>query len=139
MIVLTRLYHFPAKHILYQPRFDEETNRRIFDKCANPNGHGHNYELEVSVTGEPDPDTGQIVPIDVLDDVFDGAIRKVYSHTYLNDLEEFADLIPTAENIARRIHERLTAALAERSDARLARVRVHETARNHFDYGDDLS
>ena len=41
--------HFSAAHRLYREDWDEETNRRVFDKCNNPNGHGHNYEIEVSV------------------------------------------------------------------------------------------
>ena len=41
--------HFSAAHRLHRDDWDEATNRRIFDKCNNENGHGHTYGLEVTV------------------------------------------------------------------------------------------
>ena len=136
MIVLTRSYHFPAAHILCNPDYSDEMNQRVFGKCANPEGHGHNYEVEVSVTGPIDEDTGCIIPLSELDELFDRAVRDAYAFRMLNDLDEFGTLVPTAENIARRMHERLTEALPEKSAARIAHVRLQETHRNHFDYGE---
>ena len=137
MIRLTRRYSFPAAHILANPAFSDEENCRIFGKCANPNGHGHNYDVEVTVTGPVDPETGQIVPIEYLDGLFDEVVRERFSHRMLNELERFDGLVPTAENIARVIHEDLGAAFDDpRGATRLAHVRVVETPRNAFEYGD---
>ena len=32
---------------LYSTAYNEEENKKIFGKCANPNGHGHNYVGEL--------------------------------------------------------------------------------------------
>ena len=71
MIELTRRYAFPAAHVLRSETLGERENERIFGKCANPNGHGHNYGVEVTVTGRVDPTSGQILPPDELDRIFE--------------------------------------------------------------------
>ncbi|MHC5001670.1 MAG: 6-carboxytetrahydropterin synthase [Planctomycetota bacterium] len=44
---LAQQFEFAAAHRLHNPQLDEETNRRVYGKCTNPNGHGHNYRLQV--------------------------------------------------------------------------------------------
>lgn len=136
MIRLTRRYHFPAAHVLASRSLSASENDRIFGKCANPNGHGHDYGVEVSVEGRIDADSGHVVPPAILDAIFDEAIREPYSHRMLNDLPRFLERVPTAENIALAIFEDLAPLVALRTDARLANVRVVETANNHFDVGE---
>jgi len=136
VIRVTRCYRFPAAHVLANPALPDGENRRIFGKCANPSGHGHNYGVEVSVTGEVDPETGQVIPVEDLDAIFDEAVRGPLSHHLLNDLDSFRGLVPTAENIARVVHDRLAPVVAARGHARLAAVRIVETARNAAEYGD---
>jgi 6-pyruvoyltetrahydropterin/6-carboxytetrahydropterin synthase len=115
---------------------EDAENERIFGKCANPNGHGHNYGVEVSVAGAVDEQTGQIVPIEDLDRIFDRSVRERFSHRMLNELEPFASCVPTAENIARVIHDVLAPEVAQATGARLVRVRIVETRRNTFEYGE---
>lgn len=136
MIALTRRYEFPAAHVLAADSLSDLENDRIFGKCANPNGHGHNYGVEVTVTGTVERETGQLIAIDQLDRIFEEAVAQPFSHRMLNDLDEFAGLVPTAENIARVIHAALEPVLAGRTRARLAQVRIVETASNAFEYGD---
>lgn len=136
MIVVTRRYRFPAAHVLAQPAFSREENDRIFGKCANPAGHGHDYEVEVSVTGPVDEETGQIIAPHTLDEIFDDVVVSRYAHTLLNDVEPFRDVVPTAENIAAALFEALRDAVAHRSPARLAHVRVVETPRNSAELGE---
>jgi len=135
VIALTRRYRFPAAHVLRHPSLSERENRRVFGKCANPNGHGHNYGVEVTVTGPLDPATGRLIPVELLDEIFDEAVREPLSHRMLNRLDRFRGRVPTAEVIAAVIHRDLAPAVAERSGAQLARVRVVETARNSFECG----
>jgi len=137
LIQFTRCYQFPAAHVLSSPRLSEEENRRIFGQCANPSGHGHDYRVEITVAGPVDEDTGRIVSPEVLDEIFDQTIRDVYSHRLLNDLDGFSERPPTAENLGQAMFGALVPALARRSRARLARVRIRETSRSHFDYGFD--
>jgi 6-pyruvoyltetrahydropterin/6-carboxytetrahydropterin synthase len=135
VIALTRRYEFPAAHVLAHPSFSEAENRRIYGKCANPNGHGHNYGIEVTVSGAVDERSGRIaLPAD-LDAIFDERVRARFAYRNFNDDAAFADLVPTAENIARVVHDELAAAIAERTGARLVRVRIQETRKNSFVYG----
>jgi 6-pyruvoyltetrahydropterin/6-carboxytetrahydropterin synthase len=136
VIRLTRLYDFPAAHVLASGLLSDAENTRIFGKCANPNGHGHNYGVEVTVAGQVDHATGQLVAIDELDRIFEEAVDRPFSHRMLNELGAFAGQVPTAENIARVIHDALEPLVAERTRARLAQVRVVETASNAFEYGE---
>ncbi len=136
MIYLTRRYAFPAAHVLAQPAFSSEENRRVFGRCANPTGHGHDYQLEVSLAGPIDPKLGWIIAPALLDEIFEETIGARYSHSMLNELAAFAERVPTAENIARVMHDELTEAVARRSTARVARIRVIETPRNHVEYGE---
>lgn len=136
MIALTRRYAFPAAHVLSSSQLDEGENDRIFGKCANPNGHGHNYGVEVTVSGPVEPESGQIVPLAALDRLFSSTVGEPFSHRMLNELEAFAGKVPTAENIARIVFERLAPAIQQHTRAKLARVRVIETPRNSSEVGD---
>lgn len=130
MIALTRCYGFAAAHVLRCDAYSEEENVAVFGKCANPNGHGHNYGVEVTVTGPLDARTGRIIEPELLDRIFDERVGSRFARTMLNDDPAFAERVPTAENIARVIHERLATEIARRSTAELLRVHVVETRNN---------
>jgi 6-pyruvoyltetrahydropterin/6-carboxytetrahydropterin synthase len=127
---LTRRYQFAASHRLYRPNFSESENARIYGKCSNPYGHGHNYSLEVTVTGAVDPATGMVANLGELDPFVQSEVVEVFDHKYLNkEVAEFAESVPTAENICREIYRRLKSFPA----ARLERVRLQETSKNSFE------
>ena len=136
MILSTRRYRFAAAHVLAHPGLPDAENRRIYGKCANPNGHGHDYGLEVTVSGPVDPVTGFIVPPPVLDRIVRERVLDRLSHRMLNEDPLFAERVPTAENIAVVVHEALEGPVAATGAARLVNVRIVETPRNTFDYGD---
>ena len=136
MIQLTRRYRFPAAHVLASTALSKQENERIFGKCANPNGHGHDYGVEVSVSGPLDPETGQIVAEDLLDRIFQETVGDRFSHRMLNELPEFEERVPTAENILVVLHDALQTAIERESRARLTGVRLVETPRNSFDQGE---
>ena len=136
MIQLTRCYRFPAAHVLASTALSDQENARIFGKCANPNGHGHDYGVEVSVSGPIDERTGQIIAEDELDRIFEQSVRERFSHRMLNELPEFASLVPTAENILVVLHKVLSEALSQAGSARVTGVRVVETGRNSFEQGE---
>lgn len=135
MIAVTRRYGFPAAHVLRHPALSEAENERIYGKCANPNGHGHDYGLEVTVSGEPDAAHGHVIDPERLDDIVRKEVLERFAHRTLNDDPLFDTRVPTAENIAVVVHERLREPVAAACGGRLMRVRIVETARNHFDYG----
>ena len=136
MIALTRRYRFPAAHVLSSPALSAAENERVYGRCANPNGHGHDYGLEVTVSGPLDPETGRITAPEVLDAIVRERVLERLGHRMLNEDPLFADSVPTAENIVRVVHAELAAPIAQQSSARLVRVRIVETRRNHFDYGE---
>jgi 6-pyruvoyltetrahydropterin/6-carboxytetrahydropterin synthase len=135
VIELTRCYRFPAAHLLAQEDLSQAENERLYGKCANPAGHGHNYELEVTVTGPIGEATGEVMSRERLDALVDRQVLARFAHRMLNDDELFAECVPTAENIARVVYERLDAPVSAAGGARLARVRVLETRKNMFVYG----
>jgi len=135
IVAVTRRYRFPAAHVLCIPGLSEAENRRLYGKCANPAGHGHNYGIEVTVGGEIDPRTGWVVDPESLDALVGERVVERFSHRLLNDDPAFRRAVPTAENIARFVHESLEEPLADRG-ARLLRVQVVETRRNRFDTGE---
>ena len=138
MISLTRCYRFPAAHVLAIRSASDAENRRLYGKCANPAGHGHDYGIEVSVAGPVDERTGRVIDPARLDALFEERIGRRLAYQMLNDVPLFADreLVPTAENIARVVFEELAGPVAAAGAARLARVRVVETRRNSFVYGE---
>jgi 6-pyruvoyltetrahydropterin/6-carboxytetrahydropterin synthase len=136
VITSSRRYQFAAAHVLCQPRWSDAENERIYGKCANPNGHGHNYGLEVTITGPVNPDTGWILEPERLDEIVRDCALERFDHRMLNEDPLFQTMVPTAENIAIAVHQQLEGPLAEQGGVRLLRVRIVETQRNHFDYGE---
>jgi 6-pyruvoyltetrahydropterin/6-carboxytetrahydropterin synthase len=131
-LTVFRKAHFNAAHRLYRKDWTDEKNWEIFGKCNNPNFHGHNYELEVGVTGEVDPQTGYLIDMKILKDLIKEEVEDAFDHKNLNlEVPEFADLNPTAENIAKVIWEKLRVKLDEKFDLS---VKLYETPRNFVLY-----
>jgi 6-pyruvoyltetrahydropterin/6-carboxytetrahydropterin synthase len=125
MVYLTRKAEFSAAHFYHNPALSPEENLRVFGKCNNPNGHGHNYTLEVTVKGAVDPKSGFVVDLKQLKDIMNREVLEALDHRHLNkEVPEFATVIPTTENIAIAIWQRLVSKL---NTAQLHRVRVYET------------
>jgi 6-pyruvoyltetrahydropterin/6-carboxytetrahydropterin synthase len=126
---LTRRVTFAAAHRYRIAEWSEERNVATFGACARPNFHGHSYVCDVTVTGTVDPVTGFVADLAVLDGVLQGEVRERFDHSNINlDVPEFADgrLVPTGENLARFIAERVQGALG--AAARVTRVIVAEDA-----------
>jgi len=131
-VTISRKAHFNAAHRLYRKDWSEEKNDSVFGKCNNPNFHGHNYDLTVSVTGEINQETGYVMDIKDLADIILEEVEKPFDHKNLNlDVLEFADLNPTAENIAVVIWNKIRKRIAQEMDLE---VILYETARNFVSY-----
>lgn len=68
--------------------------------------HGHTWDVEVTVRGSRLDDVGIVYDFKRLKDDL-AAVLEPYDHTYLNDVEPFDALNPTAENLARVVFEAL--------------------------------
>lgn len=131
-VKVSRKAHFNAAHRLYRKDWSFEKNEQVFGKCNNPHYHGHNYELVVSVTGEIDPETGFVIDMKDLKDLIQEQVESYMDHKNLNEeVEEFQELNPTAENIAVVIYRRLRPHVKEDLDLEVV---LYETPRNFVTY-----
>ena len=128
----SRVERFNAAHRLHNPNWSDEKNIQFYGLCNNANYHGHNYNIIVKVTGEVDPESGYLLDLKVLKDIIREEVTYRFDHKNLNlDVEDFKELIPTAENIAlvawHRIREKLEPKL-------LLHITLYETDRNFIEY-----
>lgn len=127
---LTISTHFSAAHRLALPQLSFEENCEIYGKCARPNGHGHNYHLEVTIKGEIDPRTGMLADLVQLQKAVDEHVVEPFDHTFLNkDIPYFAEVVPTAENIAVHIRDLLQKPIQD-IGAKLHKVKLIESPNN---------
>ena len=120
---------FAAAHRYRRPEWDDARNEAVFGLCARPSYHGHSYVCDVTVRGEIDDTTGMVVDLGALDRVLAAEVRARFDHRNINlDVPEFADgrLVPTGENLARFIFERIEKALS--GSITVVRVTVAEDA-----------
>jgi 6-pyruvoyltetrahydropterin/6-carboxytetrahydropterin synthase len=125
---LTRRVSFAAAHRYRIPDWSDEQNERTFGLCARPSFHGHSYVCDVTVAGEIDPKTGFCADLAELDRVLQDEVVRRFDHRNINlDVPEFGDgkLVPTGENLARFIFDKVQARLR---GPRVVRVTVAEDA-----------
>jgi len=129
-VTLNLKTHFSAAHRLALPELSLAENTTIYGKCARVNGHGHNYHLEVAVVGEMDERTGMIVDLGALQALVNELVVEPFDHTFLNkDIAYFAEVVPTAENIALHI-ARLLQEPVRHLGVELERVTLIESPNN---------
>lgn len=110
MLLISRTLHFNAAHRLFRRDRSDEWNRATYGAASNAAGYGHNYALEVAVAGEPDPGTGMVINLIDLDRVLKEEVDRPLDHRNLNEeIPEFRDVVPTAENLAAWIWRRVDA------------------------------
>ena len=137
---LTRRITFAAAHRYRRPDWSDAENLDVFGACANLNYHGHTYVCDVTVSGPVDEETGFVVDLAFLDKVLQREVRDRFDHRNINlEVPEFADgkLIPTGENLARFIAQRVQAELAHTS-AIVTRVTIAEDATLSSSYEVDV-
>ena len=127
---LTIRTHFSAAHRLAREDLTQAENERIFGKCARVNGHGHNYLLDITVKGEINTRTGMICDLSKLQAIIDDLIVEPFDHTFLNkDITYFATCVPTAENIALYISDKLNNPIMSLG-AKLHKIHLQESPNN---------
>ncbi|MGH9499595.1 MAG: 6-carboxytetrahydropterin synthase [Terriglobales bacterium] len=128
---LTRRYRFSASHRLHSETMSDAENAATYGKCNNPHGHGHNYSLEVTVSGQVDESTGMVCNLADLDGFVQREILDRFDVQNLNSLAEFAEAVPTTENLSMVVYDILQRGFRL---AHLERVRFDETLMNSFEY-----
>jgi 6-pyruvoyltetrahydropterin/6-carboxytetrahydropterin synthase len=131
---LSRRYRFSASHRLHSEHMSEPENRATYGKCNNPHGHGHNYVLEVTVSGQVD-ENGMVCNLVDLDECVDRQVVTKFDLANLNMREEFAESVPTTENLCTVIFDLLNQDILQRkfTQAHLEKVRLEETMMNSFE------
>jgi 6-pyruvoyltetrahydropterin/6-carboxytetrahydropterin synthase len=122
-------------HRLHSDKMSAEENRAIYGRCNNPHGHGHNYTVEITVSGPVDGQTGMVCNLAELDGFVRSEMLDRYDHQNLNLLPEFANEVPTTENLCIAIYKIVKRGFHQ---AHLEKVRIEETMLNSFEYTGDL-
>ena len=128
---LNRRYRFSASHRLHSVVMSDAENQATYGKCNNPHGHGHNYVLEVTVSGQVEESTGMVCNLVDLDNCVQREVVTRFDLENLNLRLEFAESVPTTENLCLVIYDILKRKLDQ---AHLERVRLEETMMNAFEY-----
>ena len=110
---VSRTVCFSAAHQLSNPAWTMEENARVYGKCSRVGGHGHNYTMTLRVAGTYDQVTGMVVNVTVLHDLLKREVVDQLDHRNLNeDVPFLAGVVPTMENLAVKIADRLAPFLA---------------------------
>ncbi len=94
-------------------------------KCENV--HGHNYKVRVTLAGER-LENGLLFDFKDLKGVLNEIIDRL-DHMFLNDVEPFRELNPSAENMAKYFYDETAARLRQATQGRVKvkQVRIWET------------
>lgn len=131
--LITKRVEFSASHRYWNPKWSEKKNKEIFGK--NVFEHGHNFVLDVTVEGEVNKLTGMIINLFDLKSIVNSVISQ-FDHKYLNkDVDYFKNVIPTPENIAKRLWDLIDDEINNREDiCTLYNIRIYETPNLYIDY-----
>ena len=69
--------------------------------------HGHNWKVEVEVCGNKLDNIGMVIDFKEIRNMTKGVVDQL-DHRFLNDLDPFKKINPTAENIAQYIYKELS-------------------------------
>src|ERR1700745_182745 len=101
-------------------------------KCENV--HGHNYRVRVTLGGQPLYDGGLFVDVTELKQVSREVMGRL-DHQFMNDLEPFKTVNPSAENVAKYFYEEVAKELKNLPPgARITDVILWETDTSRAQY-----
>lgn len=99
---------FSAARSTRSPHLSDEENERLFGAASSKSGHGHGYRLRVTLGGEIDPDSGMLVPENVVHPM----VKSIYDqmdHKNLNlDIPELKNIPMTTECLSRFILKKIS-------------------------------
>jgi len=101
-------------------------------KCENL--HGHNYRVRVTLEGPELDETGLLADFTIVKQVIREVMGRL-DHQFINDLEPFKVINPSAENVAKYFYEEVTKRLKELPQgARVTDVILWETDTSRAQY-----
>lgn len=124
MFELTTIVDFEAAHRL--PDYPGKCNRL----------HGHNWKVEVTITGDELDKLGMLLDFKELKKSVNSVIETL-DHYYLNEIEPFCRINPTAENIARYLYTEIAGRLPAERGLAINSVKVWESPNSAALYRED--
>lgn len=121
MYELTIIVDFEAAHRL--PNYPGKCQRL----------HGHNWKVEASVIGNKLNSLGMLIDFSDLKKELNNVISTL-DHYYLNEIEAFKIVSPTAENIAKYIFDTFSQRPIFSDDITLSFIKVWESSRSAVTY-----
>lgn len=105
--IINRRAQFSASHRYWLPELSEAENQQQFGRGFQFPGHGHNYVLFVSLEGDLD-EYGMVQNLSQVKKVIKQEVTSQLDYAYLNHTWlDFQETLPTTENIARVIWQKL--------------------------------
>ncbi|MEM7619851.1 MAG: 6-carboxytetrahydropterin synthase [Pseudomonadota bacterium] len=110
---------------IYKEFYIEAAHKLPSAPEGHPNSrvHGHSFRVRISVDGVPDPTTGLVLHFNDMTTAL-SALRDELDHRYLNEIEGLD--IPTLENIATWIWQRLSPDLPNLAEIAISRDTCQE-------------
>ena len=115
-------------HITTTRSFSASHQLRLYDGSLEPL-HGHNWAVKVTVSAEALDAIGVVMDFHELERLVDELVQPMHNR-HLNDVQAFAQLNPSAENVAWHVGRSLSLP----NVVKLVSVEVWETAENSAIY-----
>ncbi|OUX18264.1 MAG: 6-carboxytetrahydropterin synthase QueD [Gammaproteobacteria bacterium TMED257] len=113
MYTLTTFVEFSSAHVL---NGHEGACKRM---------HGHNWKVEVEVCGNKLDNIGMVIDFKEIRNKTNDVVNQL-DHRFLNDLDSFKEINPTAENIAKYIYTELSIIL-NKKQVEVKSIKLWET------------
>jgi|TARA_B100001250_G_C19816500_1_gene798714 6-pyruvoyltetrahydropterin/6-carboxytetrahydropterin synthase len=94
--------------------------------------HGHNWKVEVEVSGNVLDNVGMVLDFKDIRNSTNDIVNKL-DHRFLNDLEPFKKINPTAENIAKHIFLELSK-VVNNNETKIKSIKLWETEKSAVMY-----
>jgi 6-pyruvoyltetrahydropterin/6-carboxytetrahydropterin synthase len=98
--------------------------RNYKGKCENV--HGHNYKVQLRVFGSKLDDAGLLMDFGDIKRVLREVI-EILDHQFINDVEPFTTVNPTAENMTKWFYDEVNRRLPQATHLSIGEVKVWET------------
>lgn len=99
--------------------------------------HGHNWKVEVIIYGSKLDELGMLVDFTDLKAAVNTIMVKL-DHYYLNEIEPFCTINPTAENLAKYIYEKLSETTVFNDNVKLRTIKVWESPNSAAAYSQEV-
>ncbi|MEE9543508.1 MAG: 6-carboxytetrahydropterin synthase QueD [Thermodesulfobacteriota bacterium] len=119
--------------LIVESSFSSAHNLREYDGACE-RLHGHNWRVELHVEAEKLDSNGLAIDFKLLKTELNKVVEGL-DHRYLNEIEPFDILNPSAENLAKFIFDTLSAGLND-GNLRVSLVRVWESEKAAAAYHD---